>query len=436
VDFATYRCDRHDLDRVFGAALRIGITVGGGSVGGEVRNANLNPGLWTFAHFRDCPGNPPPGEGPAGSPVVDYVSHHLDAIVYGDCTGELEFNSAVCPALYGVHFTRQNGRGSAVTLLAHASDTARVDALFDGLAPAGVDFINTNLAAYVPPDQQFVGGKIGSEARFFNTATWGAPDLSAFVNGGKLLFEVACFNSYGPFAARAGTIALTNTRLLANGPGGEELRASDGGRFELTGNTTLRGMRLAPGAPADTVTRRFEAQWAPPAPATHEPPLARWLPAAQAFDGTAGIAIDPANLSPLKAFTVEAWVYPRNWGPSRTSLAGTGAFCSASTAPRRATASRPSSPSPMGAWSPARAVRSRGPASGSTSRPYGTAWVSSSGLTGTWPPKYYEPAAWARATARSFSARASKAASATSGSTPVPWRKRRSSRTPRSTTSC
>jgi hypothetical protein len=314
VDFATYRCDRHDLDRVFGAALKTGIAVGGGSVGGEVRNANLNPGLWTFAHFRDCPGNPPPGEGPPGSPVVDYVSHHLDALVYGDCTGELEFNSAVCPALYGVHFVRQNGRGAAVTLLAHASDTARVDALFDGLAPAGVDFINTNLAAYVPPDQQFVGGKIGSEARFFNTATWGAPDLSAFVNGGKLLFEVACFNSYGPFAAQAGTIALTNTRLLANGPGGEELRASDGGRFELTGNTTLRGMRLAPGAPADAVTRRFEAQWAPPAPATHEPPLARWLPAAQAFDGTAGVSIDPAKLPALKAFTVEAWVYPEELG--------------------------------------------------------------------------------------------------------------------------
>ena len=114
VDFATYRCDRHDLDRVFGAALKTGIAVGGGSVGGEVRNANLNPGLWTFAHFRDCPGNPPPGEGPPGSPVVDYVSHHLDALVYGDCTGELEFNSAVCPALYGVHFVRQNGRGAAV----------------------------------------------------------------------------------------------------------------------------------------------------------------------------------------------------------------------------------------------------------------------------------------------------------------------------------
>ena len=30
--------------------------------------------------------------------AVTYVEHHLDALVYGDCAGELEFNSAVCPA--------------------------------------------------------------------------------------------------------------------------------------------------------------------------------------------------------------------------------------------------------------------------------------------------------------------------------------------------
>lgn len=350
LDFMSYRCDRHCLDRVFGAPLKVGIAIGGGSVGGEVRNANLNPGWWTFSHFRDCPGTPPPGtpgQGSSGNPVVTYVEHHLDALVYGDCTGELEFNSAVCPALYGVHFVKQNGRGPAVILLAHASDTAQVDALFDDLAPAGVDFINTNLAAYVPPDEQFCGGKIGSEARFFNTATWGAPDFSAVITSGRLLFEVACFNQYGPFVAKGGTIALTNARLLANVPGGEELRVSDGGSIELTGNTTLRGMRLRAGAPAKAVTARFETQWAPPAVATHEPPLARWLAgggdgaiardatgngldgkmehvapapgpgrdeAAGAFDGNATVTISPGKLPELKAFTVEAWVFPEELG--------------------------------------------------------------------------------------------------------------------------
>jgi hypothetical protein len=361
VDFSSYRCDRHCLDRVFGAPLKTGIAVGGGSVGGEVLNANLNPGWWTFAHFRDCPGTPPPGaqrQGPAKNPVVDYVEHNLDALVYGDCTGELEFNSAVCPALYGVHFTRQNGRGAAVTLLAHASDTARVDALFDGLAPAGVDFINTNLAAYVPPDEQFCGGRIGSEARFYNTATWGAPDFSAVAKSGRLLFEVACFNSYGPFCAEGGsTIALTNTRLLANGPGTEELRVSGGGRIELTGNTTLRGMRLGSGAPANAVTARFEARWASPAVATNEPPLARWLAAAgdnavardatghgfdgpmekvtpapsrgrdQAayqFDGTSSVIIGSAKLPELKTFTIEAWIYPDALGSFQNIVAWDG----------------------------------------------------------------------------------------------------------------
>lgn len=350
LDFMSCRCDRHCLDRVFGAPLRVGIAVGGGSVGGEVRNANLNPGWWTFAHFRDCPGTPPPGTpgpGPAEDPVVTYVEHHLDALVYGDCTSELEFNSAVCPALYGVHFVRQNGKGPAVTLLAHASDTAQVDALFDGLAPAGVDFINTNLAAYVPPTPRFCAGEIGSEARFFNTATWGAADCSAVITSGRLLFEVACFNQYGPFCAEGGTIALTNARLLANAPGGEELRVADGGRIELAGNTTLRGMRLQAGAPAGAVTARFEAQWSVPAVATGEPPLARWLAsggdsvvardatgngfegrmenvapapgrgrdgAAYEFSGTAMVTIPSGKLRDLKTFTVEAWVCPEQLG--------------------------------------------------------------------------------------------------------------------------
>ena len=344
LDFMSHRCDRHVLDRVFGATLKVGIAVGGGSVGGQIRNANVNPGWWTFSHFRDCPGTPPPGTartGPFENPVAVYVKNNLDAFVYGDCTDQLEFNSAACPAVYGVHFVSEKGRGPAVTLLGHASDTSRVDALFEGLAPAGVDFINTNLAAYVPPDRQFCGGTIGSEARFYNTATWGSPDFSAVITGGRLLFEVACFNQYGPFVVRRGTIALTNTRLLQNVPGGAELMASDGGKIELTGNTTLHGMRLRSDVRPDAVSRRFEAMWSPPPAATGEPPLAGWLaggaddaigrdatgnghdgqsegvvpapgPApdetAFAFDGVAALTIDPGSLPELKAFAVEAWV--------------------------------------------------------------------------------------------------------------------------------
>jgi hypothetical protein len=351
LDFTSHGCNRHYLDRVFGAPLKVGIAVGGGSGGGEVRNANLNPGWWTFSHFRDCPGTPPPGQGHGEDPVAVYVENNLDAIVYGDCTGELEFNSAVCPARYGVHFVtefvRESGRGAAVTLLGHASDTAQVDALFAGLAPEGVDFINTNLAAYVRPDPCFCGGRIGSEARFYNTATWGAPASSATIASGRLRFEVACFNTYGPFLAQGGTIALTNTRLLANAAGGEELAVSNGGGIELTGNTTLRGMRLKAGTPAGAVNRQFETQWAPPAVATGEPPLARWLAGAgdttvardatghgfdgrmesvatapnrgrdgvaYEFSGAGGVTIDPGKLPPLKAFSVEAWVFPEQLG--------------------------------------------------------------------------------------------------------------------------
>ena len=266
MDFMTYRCDRHCLDRVFAGALRVGIAVGGGSVGGQVLNANLNPGNWTFAHFRNCPGRPPTKTLPPGAdkePVDTYVSKHLEAFIYGNCSDELEFNSAVCPCRYGQHFVTQDGKGAAVTFLAHATDTAQVSALFDGLAPAGVDFINSNIIAYVPPETHYCGDNIGSEARFYNTALWGNPVCSAIVKSGKLLFEVACFYEYGPFVADGGTVALTNVRLVKNHPDGSELIVKHGGAVALTGNITLNGMRLSPDSTAQVVTSRFDAAWNP-----------------------------------------------------------------------------------------------------------------------------------------------------------------------------
>ena len=181
----------------------MGIAVGGGSVDGEVRNANLNPGWWTRSPYADCPGTPDPKHAlscdPNQSPVLKYVTENLDAFVYGDCRNELEFQSAVCCSQHGVRFVTQNGRGTSGVFLAHDSDWAKSPASLDGPAPAEVDFINTNLVNTSPGEKRYCGDELCGGARFYNLATWGVPDYSAVLKSGALTFELAHFCNYGPF---------------------------------------------------------------------------------------------------------------------------------------------------------------------------------------------------------------------------------------------
>jgi len=350
LDFMTYRCDRHCLDRVFGAPLKVGIAVGGGSVGGEVRDTNLNPGWWTLSPYADCPGTPDPRQAlngdPNKNPVVKYVMENLDAMVYGDCADELEFQGAICPSRYGVHFVSQHGRGAAGVFLAHASDSSQVTALFDGLGPAGVDFININLANYNPAEKRYCGDTLRAEARFYNMAAWGAPDYSAVVKSGSLVFELAHLNSYGPFVVNGGKLTLTNVLLSGSVPGGTALLVRNGGKVALTGNITPHGLRANSDAPPSAITARFEAPCSLPPKATGEGPVAAWTFAegrgeithditgnghdarignaqwkkiaqgnALAFSGSRlPLVVNTKGLPQFKAITVEAWVYPEQIG--------------------------------------------------------------------------------------------------------------------------
>jgi hypothetical protein len=279
---------------------------------------------------------------------------NLDALVYGDCTDELELQGAVCPSLYGVHFVTQQGKGASGVWLAHASDTARVSALFDGLAPAGVDFINSNLVCYSPADQRsYCGADFRSEARFYNTATWGEPDYSAVVKSGSLVFEVARFNNYAPFLVDGGKLTLSNVCLAGNLSAAKELQIQNGGQVTLVGDITHYGMRSNSGAPAGAVTARFETSHSLPAVAGGKGPVAAWdfaegqghvvkdtsgnghdgtiespqwrkgpLGPALVFNGEGRnrLMINTRGMPESKALTVEAWVYPQEVGAAANLL--------------------------------------------------------------------------------------------------------------------
>ena len=230
--------------------------------------------------------------------------------------------------------------------LAHASDSAQVTALFDGLGPAGVDFININLANYNPAEKRYCGDNLHSEARFYNVATWGIPDYSAVVKSGSLVFELAHLNNYGPFVVDGGKLTLTNVLLSGSVAGGKELLIRDGGQVTLTGNITPHGMRANSDAPAAAVTAKFEAPRSPLPKATGEGPVAAWtfaegqgtttrdvtgnghdakivnaqwkkvpLGNALAFSGNRSqLVVNTQGMPQFKPLTVEAWVYPEEIG--------------------------------------------------------------------------------------------------------------------------
>ncbi|MBN8217252.1 MAG: hypothetical protein J0L75_11470 [Spirochaetes bacterium] len=244
LDFKTFRCDGHLLDYVAGAPLKVGLAVGGGSRGGEVRNAQFNPHYWGRSPW---PENKPKDMLKGNPGVWGFQKENLDAFQFGDCPGELQFQNFVFGSLYGLHFVEENGKGASGIILGHGTDGSKVSAVIDASAPEGLDFINAELVCMATTDKKYVevGPSFKSEARFYNTLLWAQPETSARIRGGALHFELANFLDYGPFVVDGGSLSLVGATLQRNPSGGKELilrRAA--APCALVGNITPYGISV------------------------------------------------------------------------------------------------------------------------------------------------------------------------------------------------
>jgi len=265
LDFMTHRCDRHYIEYAAGVALKTGISIGGGSVGGELLNGHLQTHYWNRSPFNP---NPASMTGKRGRySVWEYQHEHLDAFLIGNCRNETLYQDCVFGSRTGFHFIAQDGIGaSACRVLAPGADGSRVSMAFDGLGPGGIDIVNSQLVSMqsndpVPSsDRAYLecGEGLNSEVRLYNTTLWGGPNASARVNGGTLTLALASFFHYAPFAVHGGKLSMLYVTLVTPLASQPELDVHSPGRVSLFGTISPHGMRLGPDTPKELVSSLLE----------------------------------------------------------------------------------------------------------------------------------------------------------------------------------
>jgi hypothetical protein len=265
LDFKTYRCDGHRIDYPVGAPLRVGIEVGGGSVGGEVMNTQFNSNNWAWCPFPDCPGMDIASG--VNLPWI-YQYQNLEAFVYGDCRDERQYQNCVFGSRIGLRFVAENGTGASGLVLGHGTDGSMVSMEFDGLGEKGIDVINSQLVTMdcqtIPPtiEKTYVrcGEGLRSTARMYNSTFWGTPATAVVVHGGGLDIDLASFCMYGPMLVDGGRLGLTASWLGQATAGASELAVKNDGRVDLVGDLSPVGMRANPDAPPGAITESLASR--------------------------------------------------------------------------------------------------------------------------------------------------------------------------------
>ncbi len=206
IDLASYKTDRHYVDYLGGTLLRAGIWVGGGAVGGFIRNMQFNP---HYALRR------PAGQGypePSGD-LYAYVQGNCSALKFADVEDETIFNNFVYGSVYGIHFLKRDlGNGQyaypgKITMIGHGSDGCTYALYVEDadentkIMAINSELVNTNISTQ--PDRAYVrmGDAAGtakidanSELVLYNSAFWGSPTTAgALVNKGIVRFQQANF---------------------------------------------------------------------------------------------------------------------------------------------------------------------------------------------------------------------------------------------------
>lgn len=175
VDFASYRCDSHYIEYIWGAPAYRGIVVGAGSENGIIRDVHYTPNCWN-------------GDGVVWDESYRFIMANSEPFVIGETRGQKLYHNFVYGAFRGL--TLLNGVKEA-TIVAHGVDSGNFSFYAEGNCTA--ELVNTQLVNlngtdmnYIYIDESFKG-----IINLINTNMWGTPKDSVIMNGsGKLnLFQ-------------------------------------------------------------------------------------------------------------------------------------------------------------------------------------------------------------------------------------------------------
>jgi hypothetical protein len=183
IDLDTFRCDNHYVDYVWSTALKTGVKVGGGCVGGQLQNCQFNPSSYSHS-WAYYPSISPNAEGD----VRQYLWDNARTYIFGNMTGEVLHQNFVFGAYNGIYFISENGIGPSGYCLGFGADQSTTSLRLDAIGPAGLDMINTQLVTVDTARGRYVemGNSLIGTARLFNAACWGNTNRAVVVNGGRL----------------------------------------------------------------------------------------------------------------------------------------------------------------------------------------------------------------------------------------------------------
>ncbi|MBE6661124.1 MAG: hypothetical protein E7605_06945 [Ruminococcaceae bacterium] len=173
VDFATYRCDNHYIEFLYGAFLNTGIQVGAGSENGIIRDCHFTPNC--FAVHTD--------DNWWTGPYVSIMTRSRPFII-GESKNQILYHNFTYGAYQGL--TVLDGAQDAY-ILSHGVDSGDISAYFSG--DCTVTLVNTELVNlytagtakhfnYVHTEEDFTG-----KVDFINVAGWGTCKNAFNLNG-------------------------------------------------------------------------------------------------------------------------------------------------------------------------------------------------------------------------------------------------------------
>ncbi|RKX42607.1 MAG: hypothetical protein DRP64_09570 [Verrucomicrobia bacterium] len=232
VDFKTHRCDRHFVDYLAGCPLRTGIQVGGGSENGVVANVQFNPHYWMRTTFDDeLQKELKYDEGIKFNSIWLFQKHNLDALWFGDCVDQLQFENFVFGSKFGLFFDTENGRSSqGGMVLGHGTDGSRVSLYVKAATGKPLSLINSKLVAmdhmesknesHNTTDKKYIwiGKDVNAEVHMFNTMMWGDPDDCALIENGRLVMQLAAYLQHGNgYIVENGGLDMINNHMQQPG---------------------------------------------------------------------------------------------------------------------------------------------------------------------------------------------------------------------------
>ncbi len=202
VDFATNRCDNHYVESLWGTPTNIGVSVGGGSENGIVRDCQFTPNCGGYKSW---------------DTAFSYLEAYGSLFRIGNTKNQIFYHNFSFGAYKGLHVT--DGAENAL-LIANGIDAANYPAYIEG--NCNVTFINSQLVnligsgdmTYIVTDESFTG-----HVNMMNTNLWGGPTRIGIKLKGN------------------GTLNMVGGRV--SGPGWSMLQAD-------AGTTTLAAMQDVP----------------------------------------------------------------------------------------------------------------------------------------------------------------------------------------------